>query len=45
MEKSKEIIDDLEADVVANSEHRLNCNHKDKINGFSQIFRGVEAEI
>ena len=45
LENAKEIIDELEADVVAYSEHRLNCKNKDNINGFSQIFRGGEAEI
>ena len=45
LEKAKEIIDELEADVVAYSEHRLNCKHKDNINGFSQMFRDREADI
>ena len=45
LEKAEEIIDELEADVVAYSEHRLNCKHKDNRNGFSQMFRGGEAEI
>ena len=45
LEKTKEIIDELEADLVAYSEHRLNCKHKDNRNGFSQMFRGGEAEI
>ena len=45
LEKAKEIIDELEADVVSYSEHRLNCKHKDNRNGFSQIFRGREANI
>ena len=35
----------MEADVVAYSEHRLNCKHKDNRNGFSQMFRNGEAEI
>ena len=35
LEKAKEIIDDLEADVVAYSERRLNCKHKDNRNRFS----------
>ena len=39
LENAKEIIDVLEADVVAHSEHRLNCKDKDKINRFSQMFR------
>ena len=34
LEKYKEIIDDLEADVLAYSEHRLNCKHNDNRNGF-----------
>ena len=45
LEKTKEIIDELEADVVAYSEHRLNFKHKDNIDGFSQMFRVGEAEI
>ena len=32
-------------DVVAYSEPRLNCKHKDNRNGLSQMFRGREAEI
>ena len=35
----------MEADVVAYSEHRLNCKHKDNSNEFLLIFRGGEAEI
>ena len=34
LEKAKNIIDDLEVDVVAYSEHRLNCNNNDNRNGF-----------
>ena len=45
LEKAKEIIDELEVDVVAYSKHRLNCKHKDNRNGFSQMFRGEEIEI
>ena len=40
IEKAKEIIDELEADVVAYSEHRLNYKHKHNRNRFSQMFRG-----
>ena len=43
--KAKELIDDLEADIVAYNEHRLNLMHKQNRNGFSQMFRGGEAEI
>ena len=45
LEKAKEIIDELEVDVVSYSEHRLTCKHKDNINGFSHMFRGGKAEI
>ena len=45
VEKAKEMIDELEADVVAFNEHRLNMRHKDNVNGFSQLFRGGEAVI
>ena len=40
IDKAREIIDELEADVVAYSEHRLSNR-----NGFSQMFRGREVEI
>jgi hypothetical protein len=45
LDKAKELIDDLEADLVAYSEHRLNQMYKDNCNGFSQMFKGGEVEI
>ena len=45
LEKAKEIIDELELDVMAYSEHRINSRHKQNKNGMSQMFRGGEAEI
>ena len=45
LEKAKEIIDELEADVVAYSEHRINCRHKLNKNGMAQMFKGGEAEL
>lgn len=45
LKKAKELIDDLEADLVACSKHRLNLMHKDNCNGFTQMFKGGEAEI
>ena len=45
LDKAKELIDDLEADIVAYNEHRLNLMHKQNRNGFSQMFKGGEAEI
>jgi hypothetical protein len=45
LEKAKELIHDLEADVVCYNQHRLTLMHKDNKNGFSQLFRGGEADI
>ena len=45
LDKAKEIIDELEANIVSHSEHRLNSRHKENWNGMSQMFRGGEAEI
>ena len=45
LDKAKEIIDELEANIVAHSEHHLNSRHKENRNGMSQMFRGGEEEI
>jgi len=45
LEKAKEVIDELGADIVAYSEHKINCRHKDNSNGMGQMFNGGEAEI
>ena len=45
LEKAKEVIDDLEADLVALPEHKVNCRHKHNRNGFRQMFHGGEADI
>ena len=45
VEKAKKIIDDLEADIVAYNEHRLNMQDRHNVNGFSQLFKGGEAAI
>ena len=42
LEKAKAIIDELEADIVAFSEHRINCRHKANKNGLAQMFNGGE---
>ncbi len=39
------MIDELEADVVGYSEHKINSTHKDNVNGMSQMFNGEKAEI
>ncbi len=40
MDKAKDIIDELKADMVAYSEHRINSRHKDNVNGMGQMFNG-----
>jgi hypothetical protein len=45
LEKARELIHDLEADIVCYNEHRINLMHRDNKNGFSQLFRGGEADI
>ena len=45
LDKAKEIIHDLEADMVAINEHRMNCSHKLNRNGMSQMFNGGECEV
>jgi hypothetical protein len=45
LEKAKQLILELEADIVCYNEHRLNLRNKHNKNGFSQMFRGGEAEI
>ena len=45
LEKAKEIIDDLEADLVAYSEHKMRMGHKLNQNGMSQMFNGGESEV
>jgi hypothetical protein len=45
VEKAKEIIDNLEVDIVAYNEHRLNMEDRHNVNGFNQLFKGGKAEI
>ena len=45
LDKARQIYDDLEADIVAGNEHRLNLRHKKNKNGFRQMFNGGEADI
>ncbi len=43
--KAKDLIDELEADVVLYNEHRQNLMHSDNRNGWNQLFRGGEADV
>ncbi len=45
VEIAKEIIDNLEMDIVAYNEHRLNMQDRHNVNGFSQLFKGGEGAI
>ncbi len=40
LDKAKDLINELEADIVAYNEHRQNLQHKDNRNGWNQLFRG-----
>ena len=45
LDKAKELIKELEVDVVAYNEHKMRMGHKENRNGMSQIFNGEEVEI
>ena len=45
LDKAKEIIDDLEADVVMLNKHRMNISHKENRNRMSQLFNGGKNTI
>ncbi len=45
VEKAKGIHNDLEVDISAYNEHRLNMQHKLNKVGFNQLFWGGEAEV
>ena len=45
IDKAKDLINDLGANVVAYNEHRQNLRHKDNRNGWNQLFRGGEADV
>jgi hypothetical protein len=45
VEKAKELHDDLEVDIVAYNEHRINMQDRRNVNGFNQLFKGGEADI
>ena len=45
VEKAKEIHDELEVDIAAYNEHKMNMKHKMNKVGFNQLFWGGEAEV
>ena len=45
VDKARELHDELEVDIAAYNEHRLNMRHKSNAIGFSRLFNGGEADI
>lgn len=45
VERMKDLHDELEIDVAAYCEHKINYKHKKNVNGFNQLFKGGEAAI
>ena len=45
LNKCKDLIDELGADIVAMNEHRQNVKHRDNRNGWNQLFKGGEADV
>jgi hypothetical protein len=45
LEKARQVIDDLQANIVCYNEHRQNLQHKANRNGFRQMFNGRETEL
>ena len=45
LDKIRDVIDELKVDIAAFNEHQMNLQHKDNRNGFSQLFRGGDADI
>ena len=45
VERMKELHDELEIDVAAYCEHKINYRHKMNTNGFNQLFKGGETAI
>ncbi len=45
VERVKEIHDELEVDITAYCEHKLNMKHKKNVNCFNRLFKGGKAAI
>jgi hypothetical protein len=45
LEKARQVIDDLQADIVCYNEHCQNLRLKANCNGFRQMFNGGETEL
>jgi hypothetical protein len=45
VEKACELLNELEADIIAYNKHRLYMKHKSNSIGFSKLFGGGEADV
>jgi hypothetical protein len=45
LEKARQVIDDLQVNIVCYNEHRQNLQHKPNQNGFRQMFNGGKNEL
>ncbi len=45
LNKARQVINDLQADVVCYNEHHQNLKHKANCNGFCQMFNGGETKL
>jgi hypothetical protein len=45
LDKARQVINSLQADVVCYNEHHQNLKHKTNRNGFCQMFNGGETEL
>ncbi len=45
LDKAKDLIDELGADIVAYNKHCQNLRHRDNRNGWNQLFRGGDADV
>eukprot|EP00984_Skeletonema_dohrnii_P001486 scaffold477_cov75-Skeletonema_dohrnii-CCMP3373.AAC.1 len=45
LERGREMFDELEVDIAAINEIKINFGHKKNINGLAQLFNGGEAEV
>ncbi|KAL7498396.1 hypothetical protein ACHAWT_006230 [Skeletonema menzelii] len=45
VERGREMFDELEVDIVALNETKINVKHNQNVNGLAQLFNGGEAEV
>ena len=45
LDRGREMLDELEVDIAAFNEIKINFNHKKNINGLAQLFNGGESEV